>query len=158
MAQNIFVTRLPHVSTCGKRATKMSWYRTTTVQRQLIKGKHTGPKTGRNIIVIFQTLFWAGNCAKPFDVFVRWIHVEFFILSIGRMIKQHLQIKPLRRSWQENIRPRENPIFLRWKRTRKSLFLFWWILRRMWLSRLGGNFWGAQGPVVRTPGFTGSDT
>ena len=49
-----------------------------------------------------------------------------------------------------NINLRENPIILRWRRTRNGLFLFQWILQRMWLTLLRGNFQGAQVPVAQT--------
>ena len=42
-----------------------------------------------------------------------------------------------------------SPAVLRWKCMTKRLFLFPWILRRMWSNRSHGNFWGVRVPEAR---------
>ena len=107
------------------------------------------PKPGA-ISSYLLNLILAGNCGNKFDLFVSGKQVEFFYLTIGRLSKRELRIKQLRRSWQENSHLIENPIFIRWRRTRKHLFLFHWILWSMWSSQLHKNVWGAQGLVAST--------
>ena len=144
--QEKYVTGYPHASTCGTGAPSTSWYRICTEQKKNFQEIIAGPKPRSNVTIIFQNLFYARSCAKPLDIFAREKKGDFCYLTNGRQIVWDLLKKPSWRYWRENIHLREKPIVLRWKRTRKLLFLFLWILRRMQWNWQRGNLQGTAGP------------
>ena len=74
---------------------------------------------------------------------------EFCNLTIWHRIKWEVLIKPPHLFWRGNICTKIPPV-LRWRHTKKLLFLFLWTSQRMWSNRSRGNFWGVWALDVRT--------
>ena len=97
----------------------------------------------------FSNLIMRGKLRKSVNFICDWETGDFFLPGNRVTDKSGIMDKSLQISWRENIRPREKPFFLHWIYTRKRIFLFCWILRRMWFSQLRGKFQGEQGPVTQ---------
>ena len=75
---------------------------------RVTRGDITVIKTRRNVITCYQILFYMENCARPSYLFARGKQGEFCYLGNCQPIKWKLRRKLPRRSWWENIRPKNS--------------------------------------------------
>ena len=112
-------------------------------------GKLRDPNPGATSLYFFKKIY-AREIAWSHSIYLRAGDGGVFIPDKWVYGSMRSTAKTVAEVLAGKIFPIENPIVLHCKCTRKRLFLFQWILLRMWPSRSRGNFQGGQVPVART--------
>ena len=129
----------------------LKWVGKVLIRRSsiLFRENTRDPKPGATSSYFFKP--YCAHKIGKIHSFYLWAGVGWIFLPDNQVNdRTGVTDKPVAEVLTEKHPPIENAIVLCCRRTRKRLFLFWWILRIMWLSQFHGNFWGEQGPVEWT--------